>query len=305
MYALRLGLMFAALNALSPSAAPLRVMRVHPAENADPVTEITVTFDRPVAGLDADVAPERVFRIDPAVPGKLEWRDPVTLRLVPAAPLTPGATYTITVLPEFTALDGSALAQPYRHTFRVKPTEVLFGEPVGPDGNARYLPARPVLSVLVSGPADPREMARRSFIAMGRSCNTSRIELDVVRVRRLDENDSWRMRYAGARGDLADTARDLRRVVELTPRSPMPLGCSGQLALPVNLDPSSNHLTWAFTTYGPLRVDSVRCGYSGACPTGPVRVVFSTPVSGAEVQRHVKIAPSVPFTVNAGSTTSE
>jgi hypothetical protein len=47
---------------------------------------ITVTFDRPVAGsLDRTVDPRGLFRIEPSVPGTVDWRDPVTIR----APLGP------------------------------------------------------------------------------------------------------------------------------------------------------------------------------------------------------------------------
>ena len=47
------------------------------------------------------------YRIEPAVDGKAEWRDPVTLRFTPAAPLRPGATYTVTIANDFAAMDGA------------------------------------------------------------------------------------------------------------------------------------------------------------------------------------------------------
>ena len=51
----------------------------------------TVTFDRPVAGgLDQTVDAAALFSIDPAVEGRAEWRDPVTLRFIPERPRTPG-----------------------------------------------------------------------------------------------------------------------------------------------------------------------------------------------------------------------
>ncbi|MGH7578573.1 MAG: hypothetical protein ACREM9_00250, partial [Gemmatimonadales bacterium] len=66
----------------------LRVLRVAPAEEAAPTSAVTVTFDRPVAGsLDRTVDPGALFRIQPAVPGEVDWRDPVTLRFRPYLPL--------------------------------------------------------------------------------------------------------------------------------------------------------------------------------------------------------------------------
>src|SRR5690606_33399545 len=89
MQGVRLLLLAATAAALSP-AAPLRVMRVTPTTPAEPDAEITVMFDRPVAGgLDATVAAEAIFSIEPTVPGRVEWRDPVTLRFKPAELLEP------------------------------------------------------------------------------------------------------------------------------------------------------------------------------------------------------------------------
>src|SRR5690606_14892365 len=104
----KLLLLAATATALSPAAPPLRVMRVTPATPAEADAEITIMFDRPVAGgLDATVAADAIFSIEPAVAGRVEWRDPVTLRFTPAEPLEPGRTYTVRVAPSFAAMDGS------------------------------------------------------------------------------------------------------------------------------------------------------------------------------------------------------
>ena len=76
----------------------LRVVRVTPTVDAGPMQTINISFDRPVAGsLDHAVDPATIFHIEPAVRGRLEWRDPVTIRLTPTAMLTPGAQYTVTL----------------------------------------------------------------------------------------------------------------------------------------------------------------------------------------------------------------
>src|SRR6267378_1808004 len=109
---------------------PLRVLRVTPTDrDAAPSTSIvSVTFDRPVAGsLDATVDPKRIFSITPTVQGRLEWRDPITLRFTPATPLNPATRYTVTVSSDFAAMDGSKLEKPYAFTFRVHGTISLAG----------------------------------------------------------------------------------------------------------------------------------------------------------------------------------
>src|SRR6266576_3236041 len=111
---------------------PLRVLRVTPEGRATaPATiVVSVTFDRPVAGsLDATVDPKKIFSIMPAVNGRLEWRDPITLRFTPAAPLNPATAYTVTVSNAFAAMDGSKLEQPYTFSFRVHGTVPLAGAP--------------------------------------------------------------------------------------------------------------------------------------------------------------------------------
>src|SRR5512141_507910 len=106
---MRLALVFIAANMAAPPGQ-LSVLRVHPTSNVTPRTEVTVTFDRPVAaGLDATVDPVRIFRIEPAVAGKVQWRDPVTLRFTPARPLGPGRSYRVTISHDFTATAGTRL----------------------------------------------------------------------------------------------------------------------------------------------------------------------------------------------------
>src|SRR2546428_13841568 len=110
-----------AISGLVVSASiRLRVLGVTPTDRAAATTIVAVTFDRPVAGsLDASVDPKRIFTITPAVAGRAEWRDPITLRFTPAAPLSPATEYTVTVGNDFAAMDGTRLEKPYSFTFRV------------------------------------------------------------------------------------------------------------------------------------------------------------------------------------------
>src|ERR1043166_1550997 len=76
-----------AFSHLSIAQRPLNIVRVSPNGDAGPMQQISVAFDRPVAGsLDRTIDAATIFHIEPAVRGQLEWRDPVTIRLTPAAP---------------------------------------------------------------------------------------------------------------------------------------------------------------------------------------------------------------------------
>ena len=109
-----------------PAQDALRVLRHTPGDTAKPSNLVTVTFDRPVASaLDRTISAERLFRIEPAIAGSVAWRDPVTIRFVPAEPMTPGARFTVTIDTAVRGLDGSKLEQPYRFSFHIPGPRLL------------------------------------------------------------------------------------------------------------------------------------------------------------------------------------
>jgi hypothetical protein len=116
----------------------LGVLRTSPEGGAAPMDVITVTFDRPVAGgLDETVDPKSIFSIEPAVAGRVEWRDPVTLRFTPAAPLPPGADFRVRIGDNFAAWTARGCPSRTSSPFSVERARVLAGDPVGPNQNPR------------------------------------------------------------------------------------------------------------------------------------------------------------------------
>jgi uncharacterized protein YfaS (alpha-2-macroglobulin family) len=289
----------AAAGALAEPGTDLRVLRVTPAGDASPTTVVTVMFDRPVAGsLDRSVDPRAVLSLAPAVPGVVDWRDPVTLRFRPAAPLTPNAVYTVTVANGFAAMDGSRLRGPYVFSFRVRGPRVLAGLPVGPDAGSRYLPPDAHFDLVVDAPAESAVVAASTYLEFGPLCaRPGVIPLAVERQRAVREDDPWSFREAGG-WDRDRAADGLRRVVRLVPRAPLPRGCAGELVVPGAFDEPGTTAPrrWPFATYGDFRLATAACGWNRApCPTGPIVLGFTTPVRGAEVRRHVSLRPEVPF----------
>lgn len=301
MISIRLAVLFAALNLFSPAGGPLHVLRVSPTTPADPTSVITVTFDRPIAGgLDSTVDPASIFSLTPAVPGKVEWRDPITLRFTPSSPLTPGSTYRIRISRDFEAMDGSRLARPYEATFRVAPPRVIDGDPATRRGAARHLPPDPILKLLVSSAVEPELVEAMTSIRLDPECGAgSEIGVRVRTVRPISGDDSDYFLYLDFRGPYPrDPDADLRRVVELEPLSPLPLDCAGALVLPTEFDAGvTERVEWRIETYRPLAVRSVICGYGEFCPTGPIRMDFSTPVSGAELLRRVRVEPGLEYSI--------
>ncbi|MDH5590921.1 MAG: MG2 domain-containing protein, partial [Gemmatimonadota bacterium] len=78
----------------------------------------------------------------------------------------------------------------------------------------------------------------------------------------------------------------------------LPRGCDATLLVPEWLEDGVPSQRWSFSTLGDLTLETVDCGRGEYCPAGPVHVVFSNPVSGAEVMRNVRILPQASFTVS-------
>ena len=290
MHARQLALSLATAGLLTGSRPPLRVLRTTPDATASPAATITVVFDRPVAGsLDYTIDPHTIVHVEPDIPGKLEWRDPITIQLTPAQALTPGATYTVVVDPSFHAMDGSRLAEAYRFTFRTRGPTLIWGTPANPDSEGRYVAPTSVFELAWSAPPDPVLLQKATHLEFDSRCGGP-VALTVTGVPRpLNNTDPWR--YRDQRRDMPDS---LRRVVTLTPTSRLPLACRGELIVPSELTPGTPFGTviWPFRTYGSFKLDTAHSDV-----TGPVIVRFATPVRGSEVRRHVTIFPATPFTM--------
>lgn len=289
-----------ALGGFAASPPGLQVLRVSPVDVAPPTTAVTVTFDRPVAGnLDGTIDPRSVFSISPAAAGTVEWRDPITLRFTPSAPLTAGTTYTVTIASTLRAMDGARLDQPYRFGFRVNGPAPVDGTPVGRYSSPQFLRPATEFDILVSSPVELDAVSRSAIVQLHGGCNgPSRIRLTATTQRAVTDRDPARFQSNWEyRADRRLTA--LRRIVHLKPEQPLPLACAGSLVLPAALDGGSGPIVeWPFATYGPLTLEHVTCTNDPQCPAGYAMLDFSTPVSGAEVMRRVRLDPATPFTVD-------
>ena len=210
--------------------------------------------------------------------------------------LTPATHYTVTVAKNFQAMDGSRLTEPYAFSFRVRAPVLVSGSPAAKKQVPHYLTPASAFALVYDAPVDLAQLTSRAFLTMDASCagGARTIKVEARSQRRIDSKDPWQFH------DFRSPADSLRRVVSLVPASPLPLACGGSIVAPSELAADRTALTrWRFETYGKFGVVNATCVDSGKfCPTGSLVVRFSTPVRGAEVRRHVKIAPAVAFTVN-------
>ncbi|HET9012336.1 MAG TPA: Ig-like domain-containing protein, partial [Gemmatimonadaceae bacterium] len=300
--ALALAVLSTALSTLAgaQSPAPLRVIRSTPTGDAAPNAEISVTFDRPVAGsLDRSIDATSIFRIEPAVAGRVEWRDPVTIRLRPTTRLVSGTRYAVTIANTFRAMDGSALAEPYRYTFRAQGPRLLAGSPVSENERAEHVAPNQQFALVYSSAVDLAKLSTAAYVELRATCGGQRVvRLRATSQRAIRDDDPWNFREAG--GWQRDRSIDsLRRVVQVAPESALPRACAGELVAPTEVEDEVLRTVarWPFDTYGDLRIALFGCGASTFCPSGPLTVTFSNPVRGADVLRHVRLLPDAKFAI--------
>ncbi len=280
----------------------LGVLRATPQNEAIATAVVRVTFDRPVAGaLGSTIDPATIFEIQPPVDGRVDWRDPVTLRFVPDIPLVALTTYTVTIANTFEAMDGSRLERPYHFSFRVKGPAILNGSPANQYRNPQFLTPDQTFELLIGSLGSSEEALDRlvatASVEFDSRCRTGPIRLVRTGQRGLSDEDSWDFRTFTYR-EPWNQHPDGLQILEVKPQSPMPMDCRGFLVVRENVDSTdATLLRWPFRTYGDFTLRGVSCGGSPNCPTGPVRLFFSTPVRGADIERHVTVAPAVSFTV--------
>jgi hypothetical protein len=290
-----------AVVAAEPPTA-LQVLSSSPAVEAPLTASIQIIFDRPVAGsLDRTVDPAAILSIDPKISGRAEWRDPVTLRFLPAEPLKPGQSYTVTVANSFEAMDGSRLEKPYSYSFAVTGPRLLGGLPVSESEHPNWLTPKVTFDLVFGAELDRNTLRGLAYLDFNQSCSSPGvIKLNPTAQRPIGDKDPWQYREAG--GWERDRAADkYRRVVTLVPERPLPLACSGDLVVPTVVDPEGTKpfARWGFSTYGRFEMVRADCaGDASNCPAGGIRVHFTTPVKGAEVQRRLTVLPAVPFTIS-------
>ena len=103
------------------------------AEDVDANNPITVIFNRPVVpltGVDEQANLPQPLDFDPFFEGQGQWISTSVYQFVPAVPLAAATTFNVTVAP-MTAIDGSAMSEPYTFSFTTSTPIVLGAKPAG------------------------------------------------------------------------------------------------------------------------------------------------------------------------------
>lgn len=292
-----LALAATALAKIAGAQSSVRVLRYTPADSGTAGSLITVTFDRPVAGmLGRTTDPSKVFRLEPAAAGRIEWRDPVTLRFVPHQALTPGTRYVVAVDTAAIASAGVRTASTwYEFAVRIPGPTPLARSVEG--SHSGLVGPRPVFRVLYSAPVDVDAVGAASQVVFPDSCGGT-VRLRVTAQRPLEPRD--RASHYDVFPHGRDTTGDgLQRVIELVPEDSLPPDCQGRWSI-VPFDPRRPDDVWRYMvrTYPAFRATGAsqnrlcddRPGTT--CEVEALSVQFTTPVYADRLAAAVRVTPA-------------
>ncbi|MFO7633326.1 MAG: Ig-like domain-containing protein, partial [Caldilinea sp.] len=251
------------------STGPLGVLSTQPSDGAadiDPSAPITVIFSRPVVplvGIEEQASLPQPLDFDPFFEGTGHWISTSVFQFTPAAPLAAATTFKVTVAP-LTAVDGSAMSEPYTFGFSTSAPIVLNAKPGG---------------ILV--PPDAKIVVTFSQ-AMDRASTEAAFKV-------------WNEGYPSIPGAFAWD--DTNTVLTFTPAELLPFGDVFAIEVAETAQPQSQsgglREPWYSTfTVAPLpevKSTTILPGAQGVNPENELRVAFTAPVSETMLFNAIRI----------------
>lgn len=241
-----------------------------------PDQAVAVTFSQPMVPLgDNPDVPEDALRLEPAVPGRLDWQGTQTLVFHPEAPLPPATAFRATLRAGLTALSGDRLEKAYAWTFETPRPLLVHATPAA--GEAYADPAQPFL-LRFNQAVRPSE--RHVRLVEGGDAEGRSAPVQVTA-----QGDSL-LRVAPGGRLKAGQAYTLLLLPGL-PSAAGPLGMADTTRI-------------AFETYGPLRLVKAtqpRAYWEDESdllnPERGLTLVFSTPVRFGDLRRALSFEPAL------------
>jgi uncharacterized protein YfaS (alpha-2-macroglobulin family) len=269
----------------SVPAGPLEVLRYSPEGDVPLVPQLSVTFSQPMVAVTSHqdtIATGVPVKLTPQPPGHWRWVGTKTLLFETEGHFPMATEYTAEIPAGTKSATGAILGAPKSWKFTTPPPVLKSSYPNG-------------------GPTvrDPL-----MFVEFDQRVSPASV-VETVRVR--SGNREWKARLATGEevaddhpvSKLAARASKDRwlafRVVDpgnATPRAPLPAGSS----INVTIGPGTRSLegprttsaqqSFAFRTYGPLRVTQHRCGYREECsPFDQWSINFTNPIDGSAFEQ--------------------
>lgn len=280
-----------------PEAGALSVAAAIPRGEVNGLVRPSITFDRPVRAMGAGEIDGSPAVIEPAIEGRWRWVGSSTLEFAPKGPAPLATEYTVRVPAGLVALDGATLADEYRYTFTTPRPVAHGGEPVNSYNHFRFATPEQPFAVVFNQPL-ARETIGEGIVIRGP--NTT-VPVTVQAIEPLAEPESGKPSPMGN-----DISADRRVRVRVVPSKPLDLATEYSLVMTTALRgqgslPPEADTSWTFHTYGPLKAMFVGCGkWHGGCPSGPLTLEFSTPVTAEALRAAIAVDPPVELEWSAG-----
>jgi uncharacterized protein YfaS (alpha-2-macroglobulin family) len=291
-----------------PDAPPLTVVSMLPQGPLEGPVHPVVTFSHPVVALGtlAETKPPPL-EITPAIKGAWRWLGSSSAEFVPEQTVPLSTQFTVRVPAGLLSLSGGTLKEEVKYTFATPTIAPQYGGPVNP--YSQYAWARADQKFEVTFSQKPTDASLAKHVVL-RGPDKAEIAVKVLRSETQRAHD---LRLAKETGSDAETIaaleaapvviegiEDHRMVLELTPVTPLALGTHYDLVFKAGLESAEGPLTlatevaWGFNTYGPLKVVQAGCHkWGGGCPTGPISIELSNPVTAKALKAALTIEPAV------------
>ena len=285
------------LSTPATAQQPLRITRHAPTDTARSGDVIAISFDRPVATLiDRAPDPTRFVRVEPTLPATIQWRDLVTIRIIPDQPLPPSARFTVIVRNTFAAEDGGRLAGPYQFTLHTFGPRLLARLPRTSAGGTELFEPNGKVTLIYSAPVDTAELSRVARLEIASSANCVRHTIHFrVKAQRLASVTEQQLAIGPATTNL--DAR-FHTAVQLGSDSALPDGCTGTWVIP-SFDPGDNpEIRYRAATMLPFQIAKLECTDPDCAITPALRIRFTAPVQREVLMRRLSIEPRIPFGIH-------
>lgn len=265
---------------------PLQVLHHSPKRRIGKQNAVTVTFNQPMIPLgalsDLRTLPTPLL-ISPKVKGRFRWLGTKTLAFEAAGRLPFSTRYWATVPSGIVAESGKKLARKLRWSFETPRLRIVSMVP----GGWHVVPSTP-FAVLFNQRVDVRKVFAATRLIGGKR---------QVVLRRIPRRE-WK--GLGTVGKVA-LRWEKGRVMVVKPSAPLAKGTGYTLTVRKGLVagegplPTERAVYQSLSTYGPLRVTVLRCGYKGRVCRPRTRkwLRFSNGIQSQDPTRHVRLAPAV------------
>ncbi len=269
------------------AAGPLQVLRYSPEGDVPLAPFLSVTFSQPMVplGTVAQVAAQAVpVRLTPQPEGAWRWVGTQTLLFEPTTRFPMATAYEVEVPAGARSATGGLLAEAVRWSFATPPVQLVRSHP-----NDGPTVREPLIWAAFDQRIDPEALLEVITLSAGGRNHPARLATaDELQA------DATVSALAKAAGE--------GRWLALKPVDPLPAATT----ITVNIGPAAPSAegpllnesvqSFSFSTYGPLLVTGVRCGWGDECPPlAPWSVEFTNPLDeDAFDPASVVISPELP-----------